>query len=142
MEPAAIMRHYIRHPADIPIEICHAAACEPETLRDIGYGGLAFHSHEPIAVGLRVQLKIPLARMDFEALGKVAWCRKSGEGFDIGIEFLAQDDAYKARMVEQICHIEQYRQEVMAREGRSLSAQEAAIEWVRKFAHRFPAVEE
>ena len=43
-------------------------------------------------------------------------------------------------MIEQVCHIEHYRKEVMLREGRELSAQEAAREWISKYAGDFPAL--
>ena len=41
-------------------------------------------------------------------------------------------------MVEQICHIEQYRREVLKKEGRRLSSEEAASEWIVKYASDFP----
>jgi len=41
-------------------------------------------------------------------------------------------------MIEQICHIDHYRKEVLEREGRQLSSAEAAMEWVTKFAQDFP----
>lgn len=45
-------------------------------------------------------------------------------------------------MVEQLCHIEHYKAEVLAREGRQLDGEQAAREWIRKFAHGFPAIED
>jgi hypothetical protein len=42
------------------------------------------------------------------------------------------------RMCEQVCHIENYRNEVKAAEGRELTPEQAAVEWVSKFAARFP----
>jgi hypothetical protein len=41
-------------------------------------------------------------------------------------------------MVEQVCAIEQYRGEVLENEGRELTAQEAAAEWIGRYAGRFP----
>jgi hypothetical protein len=43
-------------------------------------------------------------------------------------------------MIEQICHIEHYRQEVLRVEGRKLSSKEAASEWISKYARDFPAL--
>jgi hypothetical protein len=37
-------------------------------------------------------------------------------------------------MVEQVCHIEHYRKEVMVCEGRQLTSEDAAKEWVAKYA--------
>jgi hypothetical protein len=49
------------------------------------------------------------------------------------------DGAYCALMVEQVCHIEECRQQVLAQEERrALSAKQAAHEWVHQFAADFP----
>ena len=42
------------------------------------------------------------------------------------------------RMVEQICHIEHYRNELLQTEGREISSEVAAKEWIEKYAHTFP----
>lgn len=36
----------------------------------------------------------------FESVAKVAWCRETEHGYELGVEFLDQDDAFRARMVE------------------------------------------
>jgi hypothetical protein len=41
-------------------------------------------------------------------------------------------------MVEQVCHIEHYRNEVLALEGRRLSTKQAAEEWIKKYSASFP----
>ncbi|MCZ7563309.1 MAG: hypothetical protein M5U08_05410 [Burkholderiales bacterium] len=41
-------------------------------------------------------------------------------------------------MVEQVCHIEEYRRAVARDEGRTLSTEEAAAEWIAEYAARFP----
>jgi hypothetical protein len=41
-------------------------------------------------------------------------------------------------MVEQVCHIENYKKEVYQTEGRLLTAEEAAVEWIHKYASQFP----
>ena len=69
---------------------------------------------------------------------KVAWCRETEHGYELGVEFLDQDDAFRARMVEQICHIETYREQVQQTEHRDLSPEQAAHEWISKFAEEFP----
>ena len=45
---------------------------------------------------------------------------------------------FRARMVEQVCHIEQYKHQVLKKEGRKLSGEEAALEWIQKYAPQFP----
>jgi hypothetical protein len=41
-------------------------------------------------------------------------------------------------MVEQVCHIKQYSKEILEKEGRKLSDEEAAVEWIEKYAKDFP----
>ena len=85
-------------------------------------------------------ISIPLVQPIFEIEGRVVWCTESGRAFDIGVEFTEPEKVYKARMVEQVCHIEHYRKEVRDREGRDLSGEEAAMEWIEKHAAEFPAL--
>ena len=134
------MRQFIRHPLDIPIEVGAQGRLAQATrsLNDIGLGGLAFCCDCALECGIVVEIRIPFVLPPFEMNGRVAWCRARGTMFDLGVEFLAQDDAFRARMVEQICYIENYRSEIFFAEGRVLTSEEAAIEWIRKFASDFP----
>jgi hypothetical protein len=61
-------------------------------------------------------------------------------GYELGVTFLDAEDAFRARMVEQLCHIEDYRRSVMRTQGRELSLDEAATEWIEKFAEDFPEI--
>ena len=56
----------------------------------------------------------------------------------MGVKFTEEETAYAVRMVEQLCYIEHYRQNVLQSEGRELSGEEAALEWIEKFAGNFP----
>lgn len=134
------MRNYIRHPSDIPIHVLpeESGAEATQPLNDISHGGLSFYARTAHAPGTVIRLKIPLVTPAFEAPGKVVWCRASATGFLVGIEFLDSADIFRARMVEQICHIEHYKKTVLANEGRTLSNQEAALEWISKYAEGFP----
>ena len=111
-----------------------------QTITNVGLGGLAFVSQKPLEVLQRVRICIPLLQQDNYLVGNVVWCEKSGKSYEIGIEFEKTRDAFRIRMIEQICHIEHYRKEVERLEGRELSAQEAAGEWISKYAGDFPAL--
>ena len=134
------MRRFIRHPTDIPIELVRNDVIAPvaPALRDVSHGGLSFRHREPVAVGTVVSMRIVLTQPAFETQARVVWCLAEGAGWQIGVEFLDPDDRFRARMVEQICHIEQYRREQRDHTGRQLSSHEAALEWIEKFAHAFP----
>ena len=135
------MRSFLRHPSDIPIEIRKNDHPSAERLSNVSFGGLAIESHEFLAQDTLVNIRLPTITPDFATTGRVVWCTKRNGNYDIGIQFLDESDLYLARMVEQICHIEHYRTKVRENEGRMLSGEEAAREWIAKHAHDFPAIE-
>lgn len=111
-----------------------------QTITNVSLGGLAFMSQTPLEVLQRVRICIPLLQQENHLVGNVVWCEKSRKGYEIGIEFEKSRDVFRLRMIEQICHIEHYRKEVEKLEGRALSSQEAAGEWISKYAGDFPAL--
>ncbi len=136
----AITRTYLRHPSDIPIDILPAEVDAGDTrpLHNISHGGLSFSAGQLYITGELVRLRIALVSPAFEALGKVVWCHGSEGHYIVGVEFLDDMDLFRARMVEQVCHIEHYKKTVREDEGRHLTSQEAALEWISKFADNFP----
>jgi len=139
-------RKYMRHPAEIPIEIVQEAdnktgeETKLKQLHDISYGGLCFDSPTRQAEHQPIRIRITVGDSPFEVDGCVAWCRKKRGHFEVGVTFVGEDEANRVRMVEQVCQIETYRHRVLKTEGRKLSNQEAALEWIRKYAARFPGV--
>jgi len=134
------MRKFIRHPVNIPIEVStagHGSTEETSRASDIGAGGLVFHSQTNVKPGTLVDIKIAFVQPVFETKAKVVWCRNHQHGTELGVEFLNSDDAFKARMVEQACQIENYKHSVRRDEGRNLTTQEAAVEWIGKYAAKF-----
>lgn len=138
------MRNFIRHPSNIPIDfqLEEVATEGSENLKNFSFGGLSFGSKCVLSVGTTISIKIPLVQPVFQAVGRVSWCRPENNQFEVGIEFLDKDDMFRTRMVEQICHIEEYRQEVHKKEGREMSSKEAAQEWIQKFAPQFPGYDD
>lgn len=136
------MRSYIRHPSDIPIEFQHGSVANPETHRlvDVSCGGLSFVTQAPLETESVITVRITHVEPAFEAPCRVSWCRRGPNDFLIGVEFLHAEDEYRARMVEQVCHIEHYKKEVLEQEGRVLTGEQAACEWIRKYAEDFPAL--
>lgn len=134
------MREYIRHPSSIPLEvrISDRSACREDQLSNVSVGGLSFRSDGRLTPGDRVVIRIPLLGDAAQVSGRVVWCNRQSGAYEIGVTFLDTEQAFRTRMVEQICHIEQYRNEVLEREGRSLTSEEAAAEWVAKYAASFP----
>lgn len=143
------MRHYIRHPTDIPIELIPEVnplalseniddVVKIEKMENVSFGGLMFQSAIPYAQSKRMIVKISGVKPIFEAHSIVSWCRKSGRFYLVGLEFVDKDTEFQVRMVEQICHIMHYKNEVLANEGRELGNDEAAKEWIEHYARDFP----
>ena len=133
------MRQYIRHPADIPIEVSRGIeAARALHIHDVSHGGLAFRSDCEVEPGAVIEVRIPAVLPVFETKARVVWCSARADGYELGVEFLHADDAFRARMVEQVCHIENYKKAVLRTEGRELAADEAAMEWISKYAAQFP----
>jgi len=144
------MRRYIRHPSDMPIDfqINENEAPIAQRMRDVSLGGLCFTADRPMQRGTHIRINIPVVIQgavesggmpkSFEADGVVAWCKKEGQSYAVGVQFADQSTQFGLRMVEQVCHIEHYRYDVLQEQGRVLSSEEAAREWVERYAAEFP----
>lgn len=133
-------REYIRHTIDVPLEVRTIARPGGAAQQgvNVSHGGLAFTSDECMEPGALVDLSIPTVDPPFHAQARVVWCRPEAGRYLVGAQFLDKDDAFRSRMVQQVCSIENYRRDVQEREGRDLSASDAAMEWIQKYAGRFP----
>jgi hypothetical protein len=139
----ALPRRYIRHPSEIPIEVAAAAGnFQSRHLRNISVGGLCTRVENCLPDGTRVAIRIPLLTPPFRAEGHVVWCRTLAPGNALmGICFSDPDTAYAIRMVEQVCHIESYRQRLSRERGYDCDSEEAAREWIARYAPDFPPVD-
>ncbi|MBV1789045.1 PilZ domain-containing protein [Marinobacterium sp. D7] len=135
-------RNYIRHPMGIPIELDYPDFAEHETgtTQDVSASGLCCLTHHYVEPGTHVDLSISVIDPTFQARGRVVWCRRKQGQFLIGISFNDADTAYSVRMVEQICHIEDYRRRVEHKQRRRLSTEQAAMEWITRHAASFPCI--
>lgn len=131
-------RRFIRHPVDVPIQIQAQSdsVLDHISMADIGEGGIAFCSNVLFQNGSVLSVKISHVQPPFEALCVVCWQREKDNAFEVGVRFLDEDNQFRARMVQQVCHIEDYRRKAIE-EGRPLSSEEAAVEWIGKFAENF-----
>ena len=134
------MRQYVRHPSNIPID--YQVEDRPDNghrpLQNISKAGLCLSAADYIAPGKAIHIRIDVQTPGFEAAGTVVWCRTGDNGYDVGIRFDDADTEFSVRMVEQICHIEQYRRDVFVNEGRNLNSEQAAEEWISGHAENFP----
>jgi PilZ domain len=137
-------RKYVRHPTDIPIvyeyDRSGSVSSDRERLKNISFGGLAFEAESGIEKGAILNVTIPLVDPDFHIRGRVAWCEVADGHYDVGVEFIEPDKLFKARMLEQVCQIEHYKRQVLEDEGRALTGEQAAFEWIKAHAVDFPSL--
>jgi len=134
-------RQFIRHPATVPIEYSSEGNHDLrfDRARNISEGGLCIEAEEYVDPGSRLRLRIEADTGPFMATGLVVWCQSMPhEHYLLGIKFTDRDTIYAVRMVEQVCHIEDYRQQVASQEGRILTHEQAAAEWISRYAEDFP----
>jgi hypothetical protein len=132
-------RAFIRHAAAIPLEVEPYDACVPYHLQlnNVSVGGLSFDSPVALSKGALVKIAINITLPVFNVDAVVQWCKSRADHYEAGVEFLGEEDAFRVRMMEQVCHIEQYHQ-LQSRLGRKLSKNEAAQEWINQNAANFP----
>jgi len=133
-------RNFIRHPLGSPIQhrFLDSQSLRRNYVRNVSEGGLCFRSRTYIAPDQFIEIKIPNGESAFESTCLVAWCKNTGKDFEVGVKFEDQDAEFAMRLVEQACYIEEYQKDVLSKQGRQLSAEEAAKEWIEKYAGSFP----
>lgn len=132
-------RNFFRHPVSMPIHISRQRRATPVRVDslNVGAGGLAFLNRTPLARGNLIRVTIPHVEPPFEATGVVCWCRRCDGRHEVGVSFLDEDTMFRVRMVEQVCHIEAYRRKLRMERGEGLSFDEAAAEWIERYAADF-----
>ena len=124
-------RCFIRHPIDIRIEtrLLSSDRVFVEDAHDIGLGGLRLSLLVCPAIGAEIDVRVLYVEPPFETTGKVAWCHRSKDRYDVGIQLNAWQEHGWPRVVEQICEIEQYRRNLRQEKWCDLSVAQAAREW-------------
>lgn len=132
------MRTYIRHPTSIPIQVCAGGDDGARVkVRNLSTGGLCFMTDQPVQVGTVIEFEIPVTKPDYHGRGVIVWRREqSPDRYEVGIRFTSDNEYFRARMVEQVCQIEDYRQR-LALKGRQLSSEQAALEWIERYSANF-----
>ena len=138
-------RAYIRHPAEVSIEVSPYSSQEQLNLHldNVSMGGLSFDSNQKFNKNTIVKLKIPDVKPVFKVNAIVRWCRdyatdQTQNKYELGVEFLDTDDAFKVRMIEQVCHINEYRKKLQKESGKRISWNKASTEWIANYASTFP----
>ncbi len=131
-------RGYLRHPVEMPLAVEAKRWDASATVQDLGHGGIRFLAAGEVTPGTWLTLTFTSLEGQPQVRARTVWCRPVAGGFEVGAAFPAESDRMRARMMEQVLAIEAYRQRVAREEGRELSPEEAAREWVERHADRFP----
>ncbi|MBU0677755.1 MAG: PilZ domain-containing protein [Verrucomicrobia bacterium] len=135
-------RRFLRHATTITAK-CRKEGHKDESyfeLRNISFGGMAFVADCSFLPGDIVEVSFPVLQHNTPFRAEIVWCSRLSDRpdqFMNGVRFLDEDSFFHARLTEQMCHIEAYRQ-AQAEKGRQLTAEEAAFEWADRHAESFP----
>ena len=139
------IRKHIRHITGVPIEVSLEYApvnlidSEDDTITNVSLGGLSFIATDRLDISEQIKVRFPAGKENTVLDGKIVWCEKTHRGYEVGLEFDDPEEIDRLKVIEHICHIENYRKEIETREGRKISSEQAAREWVSRFAGNFSA---
>lgn len=132
------MRHFIHHPNEFPILVSPEGSStgDQASLCNISEEGISCRLPHELSPGTPVTLQIPALKNEFRLSGRVARCDHFAKGFGVSILFNDDKEAFKSKMVEQVCQIEHYRSE-LRKAGRELDRETAAQEWIERYSDQF-----
>ena len=143
-EPRKEKRRFYRHPISVPITLSTAKKKKEgrsESL-DVSLGGLSFLWPRRLSKGVLVDVNIAVKDKLFGVKSRVAYTtedRKTGK-FRTGVCFADYPSAFMARLAEEMLEIQRYRKNLSRQLGREIPEEEAANEWIQKYAANFPVL--
>jgi hypothetical protein len=132
---------FIQHPKEIPVTLLSStsAQAQPEDQEREGKtAGICFWTAEHPKVQDNVVLGIELENNRFIGKGRVVRVQAEQEGCWVCVK-ISREDEFAIRMAEQLCQIEHYRQDNKHYFDRNMTSDEAAQEWISKYAALFSA---
>jgi hypothetical protein len=134
------MRKSDRYTTFIPVDVevdDSGASLSNLSIANLSCGGLGFRTLRPLFNGTALTLTFGDNWPAYIIRGEVAWCRARGGQYEVGVCFGHDSEAFKARMLAQLGQIERYMINVKQNEGRELSQDQAAREWIELYAEHF-----
>lgn len=143
-EDNTAIRRHVRHVTGIPVEVNleyhQNYEASEDTITNVSIGGLCFIASDRLDIDEPIQVRFPVLDENTSIDGKVAWCNKTERGYEVGLEFTDPEEVERLKMIDQICQIENFRRDLEQRDGRRLSSEQAAREWISKYAGDFSAL--
>jgi hypothetical protein len=134
--------NFIKHPDDQPISLrcLRQPANNFNAQRYRISGGVRISVNELVEPGAIIEIETRIQDRVVSFQGRVIWIKESpSKSKQLGLVFDNAEEAYRARMIEQLCHIEHYLRRQNA-EGRTLNARHAANEWINRYSPDFPQI--
>jgi len=132
---------FIQHPPAVRVRLCVTADQDIPGMDLLahGRGGVCVPSPLGYQPGTPLQVRVSLDGTEMRYHGLVLWRRAGPGAFELGLGFATDEGAYRARLIEQLCHIEAYRQRAAAR-GEELDFEVAAARWIARYSGGFPQI--
>lgn len=137
-------RRFYRHPIGVPITLSPVRQKKEIASRslDVSLGGLSFYWPQRLSKGSLIDINIAVKDKRFEIKSKIAYTKEdpSTGQYRTGVCFADYPSAFMARLAEEMLEIIQYRKNLSQKLGREVSEDEAANEWIKKYAAKFPGL--
>lgn len=139
-------RHFIRHPLSLPLaykivkpRLSNARQERLSKTINLSIGGLLFAAKHPAKTNSIIAIRMPFEDKVFNIKAKVVRCVNNPETrlYDIAASFFRPNEAFKAKMIEQIYLIAEYRDLLSLQLGKEVSLEEASCSWIRKYSKLF-----
>jgi hypothetical protein len=136
-------RRFIRHPLSYPLKTRIIRHIDGDILlngesENIGGGGLLFRSSEAVAEDTEVEINLTVENRQFELDGIVVRCDAAGNSdYNIAVSFRRPDEALKARMMEQVVRIEEFKRRLERRCAKPLDFSWVAKQWIKRYSGLF-----
>lgn len=128
------MRDETRHP--ITLAISYTIEDDPsphkEMAKNISEGGLCLLTKEEIEIGTEIEVTFSIGDDTCTLVGFSVWCKESleYEGMcEVGIQFDIESLDIAPSIVQTVCDIYDYKNTIEIEEGRTITLQEAAVEF-------------
>jgi len=139
-------RHFIRHPVAFPLVykvMKQGRGKEQQDLRsetvNLSVGGLLFPAKHSVEPNSMIEIKMPFENKIFNLKAKVVRCVNNPETklYDVAVSFFRLHEAFKAKMIEQVYLISEYRDLLNLQTGKEISLEEASRKWIKRYSERF-----
>ena len=100
---------------------------------------LCFFCEHSLTPKTSIEVDIPIREKFFHIRARVVYSREDTQTslYKTGVTFEDTDSLFKAKLAEEILAIEKFREKLVRLEGREVTEEEAASQWISKHAKKF-----